>query len=1805
MSGGQIKNVLTLDVSKFNEAIDKATANLGALDKQLKSAGKMAADFEKNFASVGGDVASISDKFKLLDQSISTLVSRLDKAGGSGLDGFSSKARRAKKDIEGLEKATGNTGGTLLNLTDWFGRYGKAIEKINPAIDEVIAGQRNLRKEAAKTMGDLKEANEQQIAARVKSLEAEKVANAETVKSRAKMVSDLKALEKDLASQQQQFESNASRYFGKNAGKGDAYRSRAAELQQDRAIIAQQLRTIEGLNEALVKENAHIQHIIDLHQDQLLVVKRVAAEEEAAANAAIEAEHLRTAAMERRKELLDYMAAQERRLAAESMKAGKLAERIVAQQSQPGYKAAGPAWWEAQFAARKAAQDAFEKEQAASEARIAKQAKRIVQENTSDGYKNAGPKWWEEQLAAREKAEKDAADAAIKEANRAHRERLAAMREEQAEARRTAQARLESERETARQIAQMWKGMGQLWAASKIENGLKAGVGEASKYQQADMRLKLLNLSPAENDEFRAKSKALANQEGYLSETEALKARTDALTAMGHNDPKMIDATLTSAVRNAQVLMSAGYEQGDRSDIVKNLYGFAEARQVMSDPEKVKESFDIVRRMAQVSGGKIGVADMETVARNMGDLRQTMSADGWMGVASLMEQFKVAGSHGAGGAGAGVSSVGTILKMMSLYAAGKPVTDQAALQLLGAGVMNDPTQMEGTDLKEMAKTNTQMRRMIKTAGFKGAEDMAANPVEFFSGLRGQILDYTKSDENKGKFYKPGGDMNDPAAESAAMKQFFAKTGMSQKTVDGMLLMMDKGFIERSKHVQELAKNAADEQKAVEEMKKTWSNAVSEMDAGASKLATAFTPLLEPLAAIPRAIGQILTKAAEFVSDNPLLGAANLAAVAFGGLVLGVKGALSTFGMVGGVIGGVRTILGTGAAAVEASTVAWGGVQRMLATLALAFPNVTAVAAAAFETVWGWGTRLAAPFVGLAEVLLAPFASVAAGATGALGLLGTLGTTLLGFVARWASPAGWLALAGQFGWVIGKWVSDLKVGGITIGDHMQNIFLSIEVGWKNTLLNAKGLWNDFMSFLDGGIGSEARDKELAAERKKLAEYKKSMEAKAPPAPPPAAPPQDGHGSNDKKEDAKATGGVPAVVANAFGGKPNRGGTQERGAFENAFARQFYSADSRAAIEQLKLDSLNTGEANYAERARQEVIKMWMGGDLDDGKDAKKRKFVKGSTTDKNGNTLVGGKGYDPLKGYGVDQMDWEAQASVGGNEKRSLTDLQNEIAERLKLADTIKAVSFAKERARASDADLSAAMERLTDNTAGQTDAMKALNREFAQQEARNPSVKDNLDYQASKRAALNNRAASDYANMGADLRSKNEELAAGFLPTERERIEAAAKAQYDAERKKVDAVRKSLDDRLAAMREAGLQESEEYAGIVQARKAAEADFNRYLELIQKQREEALLTPIQKMAREWKDTYAQLQSAQVSWSNSFVDNLTKVISGGKANWKDFARTILEDLAKIALKRAMALGADAMFGQAGFSGVAGAAINGGGVAAGGIAGGLLNNMRGVSDKYALGPNAGPQMPAGMMPDVATSDVEGMAPDAANALAESMKNADEAVQMLTVAHNAQQMAVEAGTLATTTDTAATEASAIATATDTTATQADAIATAFDATATDASAAATIYNTGTEWAEAAANEYAAATEYAANGAAFSGSAAFFANGGAFTNQVVSQPTAFSFGHNDLGVMGEAGPEAILPLSRDGSGRLGVTINGGSTGGGAAVTIQINVDNKGNGSVASTGDSAGDWTKMANRVRGVVLEELTNQQRPGGALYR
>ena len=99
------------------------------------------------------------------------------------------------------------------------------------------------------------------------------------------------------------------------------------------------------------------------------------------------------------------------------------------------------------------------------------------------------------------------------------------------------------------------------------------------------------------------------------------------------------------------------------------------------------------------------------------------------------------------------------------------------------------------------------------------------------------------------------------------------------------------------------------------------------------------------------------------------------------------------------------------------------------------------------------------------------------------------------------------------------------------------------------------------------------------------------------------------------------------------------------------------------------------------------------------------------------------------------------------------------------------------------------------------------------------------------------------------------------------------------------------------------------------------------------------------------------------------------------------------------------------------------------------------------------------------------------------------------------------------------------------------------------------------------------------ANGAAFSqGRVTPFAKGG-----VVSAPTSFPM-RGGSGLMGEAGAEAIMPLSRGADGRLGVAAQGG----GRAVTVVMNI---------STPDVQG-FQRSQSQIAAQAMRALSRGQR-------
>ncbi|QGF94465.1 phage tail tape measure protein [Pseudomonas sp. CFSAN084952] len=126
------------------------------------------------------------------------------------------------------------------------------------------------------------------------------------------------------------------------------------------------------------------------------------------------------------------------------------------------------------------------------------------------------------------------------------------------------------------------------------------------------------------------------------------------------------------------------------------------------------------------------------------------------------------------------------------------------------------------------------------------------------------------------------------------------------------------------------------------------------------------------------------------------------------------------------------------------------------------------------------------------------------------------------------------------------------------------------------------------------------------------------------------------------------------------------------------------------------------------------------------------------------------------------------------------------------------------------------------------------------------------------------------------------------------------------------------------------------------------------------------------------------------------------------------------------------------------------------------------------------------------------------------------------------------------------------------------------------------------------------------ANGGAWSGGVQMFADGGAFTNSIVSKPTAFGMANGKTGVMGEAGEEAIMPLTRTSSGKLGVMAMGGGGSGSTQINVEVHID--GDGNASSTADAPGYdlfGKELATFVEQKYQELRSKDMRQGGVINK
>ncbi|OXV27097.1 tail length tape measure protein, partial [Enterobacter kobei] len=96
---------------------------------------------------------------------------------------------------------------------------------------------------------------------------------------------------------------------------------------------------------------------------------------------------------------------------------------------------------------------------------------------------------------------------------------------------------------------------------------------------------------------------------------------------------------------------------------------------------------------------------------------------------------------------------------------------------------------------------------------------------------------------------------------------------------------------------------------------------------------------------------------------------------------------------------------------------------------------------------------------------------------------------------------------------------------------------------------------------------------------------------------------------------------------------------------------------------------------------------------------------------------------------------------------------------------------------------------------------------------------------------------------------------------------------------------------------------------------------------------------------------------------------------------------------------------------------------------------------------------------------------------------------------------------------------------------------------------------------------------------------------------------TFFAFAKG-AGVMGEAGPEPIMPLTRAADGSLGVRAVSGGSSEGAAPQVFITINSDGSTASQSSGGLEKFGKSVGNFVRDEYRKLIQADLRPGGAIW-
>lgn len=475
------------------------------------------------------------------------------------------------------------------------------------------------------------------------------------------------------------------------------------------------------------------------------------------------------------------------------------------------------------------------------------------------------------------------------------------------------------------------KGLGQIYAAMKIEKGLKASAEDAVEYQNTQTRLRNMNVGPEGERALTAAADASSRAIPQFSKNQTLEMGIDLRNATGSIEHAVTMLTpFAMAAYNMKMATPAGktFDEHDMLLIAKAL----EQRNATMDTApggRMEQELGMMQKIYAATQGRV---DAQQILGNLqyskGGLGQSMDLSFLPFLAAMIEQIK---SGGGNGGQIGTSLTSLQQSVLNGTGNGQAQKERARLGLIAPPVWNSQGNVD------QQKSNLRMA---------GAEQFQRNPYEWVQNILKPAL------------IRAGIDLTNDAAVNQTLNKLFP----NRNAANIVSTMINRGAL-LEKDAANINQTADGPQQYANNIKTAQAN----MDAFKAQLASLGivlgATLLPAITSVAKAFTSMFQGLADFFTAHPVAASFFTWSAAILGVTLAVAGFIKIFGIAGGVIGTLMGSLGTLPGWLS---VAGAAVNTFAGVVSLAFKRMVpliGVAFAAFEA----GSWLAHLEVGGKEV----------------------------------------------------------------------------------------------------------------------------------------------------------------------------------------------------------------------------------------------------------------------------------------------------------------------------------------------------------------------------------------------------------------------------------------------------------------------------------------------------------------------------------------------------------------------------------------------------------------------------------------------------------------------------------------------------------------------------------------------------------------------------------------------------------------------------------------------------------------------